>query len=79
MPSSRAIFAIAFPLVSREEHRFALQLLRRALLNFFHDPCPSAVRIYSYLLLLHETEVISGLGEFVGYHWSRKFPEGHNG
>ncbi len=42
-----------------EEHRLALKLLRRALLDFLHDPCPPAVRIYSNLLLLNDTGAIS--------------------
>jgi hypothetical protein len=42
-----------------ELNRLALKLLHRGLLDFMHDPCPPPVRIYSKLLLLHETEAIS--------------------
>ena len=42
-----------------EPHRLALTLLRNGLLDFLHNLGPSAVRIYSHLLLLHVTGAIS--------------------
>jgi hypothetical protein len=42
-----------------EPHHLTFTLLRRALLNFLHDPCPPVGGIYPKLSLHHEAGAIS--------------------